>query len=42
MVEMTNNFNLCMDKDDIEEFLEVVSKESTNKEVIGAGTGTDN
>lgn len=34
MVEMTNNFNLGVDKDDIEAFLEVIPEKSTNEELL--------
>ena len=34
VVEMPNNFNLVVDEDDIEDLLEVVSKELTNEEFL--------
>lgn len=38
MVEMANNFNLGMDKYDIEEILEVVPEGLSDEEVIRTGT----
>lgn len=35
MVEIANNYNLDVDKDDIEELLQVVSEELTNEESLG-------
>jgi len=34
VVEMTRNFKLGVDKDDIEEFLEAVPEELTNEELL--------